>query len=84
MIRLDADIAARAGEPGGDVRRGSASPSGRCSSALSWWPRATTCAGVQLAAVLDADVGLAMPDFRAEERTFALLTQLVGAAGTAG
>src|SRR5439155_1276986 len=32
--------------------------------------------GVELAAVVDADTALALPDFRAEERTFQLLTQL--------
>ena len=40
--------------------------------------------GVVLAAVLEADVGVAMPDFRAEERTFALLTQLAGRPGRPG
>ena len=38
-------------------------------------------AGVELAAVVDADLGLAMPDFRAEERTFQLVTQLAGRSG---
>jgi primosomal protein N' (replication factor Y) len=38
-------------------------------------------AGVELAAVVDADTGLAMPDFRAEERTFQLITQLAGRSG---
>jgi primosomal protein N' (replication factor Y) (superfamily II helicase) len=37
--------------------------------------------GVELAAVIDADTGLALPDFRAEERTFQLLTQLAGRSG---
>ena len=37
--------------------------------------------GVELAAVVDADTGLAMPDFRAEERTFQLVTQLAGRSG---
>ena len=37
--------------------------------------------GVELAAVVDADTGLGMPDFRAEERTFQLLTQLAGRSG---
>src|SRR5204862_329245 len=32
--------------------------------------------GVELAAVVDADMGLGLPDFRAEERTFQLITQL--------
>ena len=38
-------------------------------------------AGVELAAVVDADTGLALPDFRAEERTFQLITQLAGRSG---
>ena len=37
--------------------------------------------GVELAAVVDADHALALPDFRAEERTFQLLTQLAGRSG---
>src|SRR5206468_505300 len=38
-------------------------------------------AGVELAAVIDADTALALPDFRAEERTFQLITQLAGRSG---
>jgi primosomal protein N' (replication factor Y) (superfamily II helicase) len=38
-------------------------------------------AGVALAAVVDADTSLGLPDFRAEERTFQLLTQLAGRSG---
>jgi primosomal protein N' (replication factor Y) len=37
--------------------------------------------GVALAAVVDADTGLGLPDLRAEERTFQLLTQLAGRSG---
>jgi primosomal protein N' (replication factor Y) (superfamily II helicase) len=40
--------------------------------------------GVALAAVVDADTGLALPDFRAEERTFQLVTQLAGRSGRDG
>jgi primosomal protein N' (replication factor Y) len=36
---------------------------------------------VRLAAVVDADTALALPDFRAEERTFQLITQLAGRSG---
>jgi primosomal protein N' (replication factor Y) len=41
-------------------------------------------AGAALAAVVDADGGLGLPDFRAEERTFQLLTQLAGRSGRDG
>jgi primosomal protein N' (replication factor Y) len=37
--------------------------------------------GVSLGVVLDADQTLRFPDFRAEERTFALVTQLAGRTG---
>ena len=40
--------------------------------------------GVGLAAVLDADTGMLMPDFRSEERTFQLVTQLAGRSGRDG
>jgi primosomal protein N' (replication factor Y) len=39
---------------------------------------------VDLGVVLDADATLRFPDFRAEERTFALVTQLAGRAGRGG
>ena len=39
---------------------------------------------VGLALVIDADATLRFPDFRAEERTFALLCQLAGRAGRGG
>ncbi|HTD58696.1 MAG TPA: primosomal protein N', partial [Solirubrobacteraceae bacterium] len=41
-------------------------------------------ADVTLGVVLDADATLRFPDFRAEERTFALVTQLAGRVGRGG
>jgi primosomal protein N' (replication factor Y) len=41
-------------------------------------------ADVSLGVVLDADQTLRFPDFRAEERTFALVTQLAGRTGRGG
>jgi primosomal protein N' (replication factor Y) len=41
-------------------------------------------ADVSLGVVLDADQTLRFPDFRAEERTFSLITQLAGRAGRGG
>src|SRR5262249_795725 len=37
--------------------------------------------GVEVAAVVDADAGLAFPDFRSAERTFQLAAQLAGRSG---
>src|SRR5204862_2499866 len=46
-------------------------------------PKAHHFPDVTLGAVLDADQTLRFPDFRSEERTFALVTQLAGRAGRA-
>ncbi len=83
VMRLDADIAAAAGEPEGTLTRFAESDRAVLVG-TQLVAKGHDVAGVQLAAVMDADVGLAMPDFRAEERTFALLTQLSGRPGRPG
>jgi primosomal protein N' (replication factor Y) len=80
VFRLDADVAAGRG---------------RAAAILSAFERAQTGIllgtqmvakghdfdGVMLGVVLDADATLRFPDFRAEERTFALVAQLAGRTG---
>jgi primosomal protein N' (replication factor Y) (superfamily II helicase) len=83
VIRLDADAAAAAGQPQAILDRfREAQRAVLVGTQLV--AKGHDVPGVSLAAVLEADVGLAVPDFRAEERTFALLTQLAGRPGRPG
>jgi len=83
VVRLDADVAAHAGEPEATLTRfREADRAVLVGTQLV--AKGHDVPGVTLAAVLDAETGLAMPDFRAEERTFALLTQLAGRPGRPG
>jgi primosomal protein N' (replication factor Y) (superfamily II helicase) len=83
VMRLDADVAARPGEPELTLRAFR-----RATAAVlvgtQLVAKGHDMPGVSLAAVLDADLALAIPDFRAEERTFGLLTQLAGRPGRPG
>jgi primosomal protein N' (replication factor Y) (superfamily II helicase) len=83
ILRLDADVAARAGEPEATLARFRESQRAVLVG-TQLVAKGHDVPGVTLAAVLDAETGLAMPDFRAEERTFALLTQLAGRPGRPG
>jgi primosomal protein N' (replication factor Y) len=79
-IRLDADTAARPGA----LREALERFAGARSAALigtQMVAKGHHFAGVEVAAVVDADAGLAFPDFRSEERTFQLVTQLAGRSG---
>ena len=82
-MRLDADVAARAGEPEATLARVPESERAVLVG-TQLVAKGHDVAGVTLAAVLDAETGMSMPDFRAEERTFALLTQLAGRPGRPG
>lgn len=80
LIRLDADAAARPGAMAEALARFSAAESAVLLG-TQMIAKGHHFPGVALAAVVDADAGLAQPDFRAEERTFQLLTQLAGRSG---
>jgi primosomal protein N' (replication factor Y) len=79
-IRLDADSARRPGELAAALRRFAAAERAVLVG-TQMVAKGHHFGGVALAAVVDADTGLGMPDFRAEERTFQLLTQLAGRSG---
>jgi primosomal protein N' (replication factor Y) len=79
-IRLDADVAKRPGAYREALERFRGSRSAVLVG-TQMVAKGHHVPGVELAAVVDADSGLALPDFRAEERTFQLVTQLAGRSG---
>jgi primosomal protein N' (replication factor Y) (superfamily II helicase) len=79
-IRLDADSVRRPGGPAAALRRFAESDRSVLVG-TQMIAKGHHFEGVTLAAVVDADTGLGLPDFRAEERTFQLLTQLAGRSG---
>jgi len=76
VFRLDADVA----DAGALLRRFEAAPRGILVG-TQMVAKGHDFPDVTLGVVLDADGTLRFPDFRAEERTFALVTQLAGRAG---
>jgi primosomal protein N' (replication factor Y) len=79
-IRLDADVVDERGAVPDALRRFAATDRAVLLG-TQMVAKGHHFAGVALAAVVDADTQLALPDFRAEERTFQLLTQLAGRSG---
>jgi len=79
-IRLDADAVRRPGAVAAALRRFAAADRAVLVG-TQMVAKGHHFGGVSLAAVVDADTGLGMPDFRAEERTFQLVTQLAGRSG---
>src|SRR5471032_2599437 len=80
LIRLDADAVAKPEALAALLRRFSETP-GSVLLGTQMVAKGHHFSGVELAAVIDADTGLGLPDFRAEERTFQLITQLAGRSG---
>src|SRR5581483_1952651 len=80
LIRLDADAVAKPEQLAASLAKFAATD-GAVLLGTQMVAKGHHFAGVELAAVVDADGGLGMPDFRAEERTFQLITQLAGRSG---
>jgi primosomal protein N' (replication factor Y) len=80
LIRLDADTVARPEELAAALRRFREADRAVLLG-TQMVAKGHHFAGVALAAVVDADTGLGLPDLRAEERTFQLVTQLAGRSG---
>jgi primosomal protein N' (replication factor Y) len=76
VFRLDADV----GDPAPVLARFQAAPRGILVG-TQMVAKGHDFPDVDLGVVVDADATLRFPDFRAEERTFALVTQLAGRAG---
>jgi primosomal protein N' (replication factor Y) (superfamily II helicase) len=79
-FRLDADVAAHPGRLAEILGRFAACERGILLG-TQMVAKGHHFSGVALAAVVDADTALGLPDFRAEERTFQLVTQLAGRSG---
>jgi len=80
LRRLDADAIEKPGEPAATLRRFAAADRAVLVG-TQMVAKGHHFADVSLAAVIDADTSLGVPDFRAEERTFQLVTQLAGRSG---
>jgi primosomal protein N' (replication factor Y) len=79
VFRLDSDVAAASGIEG-VLRAFEAAPAGVLVG-TQMVAKGHDFPDVTLGVVLDADATLRFPDFRAEERTFALVAQLAGRSG---
>jgi primosomal protein N' (replication factor Y) len=79
VFRLDSDVAAAAGVAG-VLRRFQSAPAGVLVG-TQMVAKGHDFPEVTLGVVLDADATLRFPDFRAEERTFAMVSQLAGRSG---
>ncbi|HEY6960569.1 MAG TPA: primosomal protein N' [Gaiellaceae bacterium] len=80
LVRLDADAVAKPEQLAALLQRFAAAE-GAVLLGTQMVAKGHHFAGVELAAVVDADTGMGLPDFRAEERTFQLITQLAGRSG---
>ncbi len=82
VARMDRDTVRRKGAHG-DILRSFAQGEANILVGTQMIAKGLDLANVTLVGVLNADVGLYRPDFRAAEHTFQLLTQVAGRAGRA-
>ncbi len=82
LVRLDADVASLAGAVV-DILSKFASGEAKVLLGTQMVAKGMDFPNVRLVGVLDADQSLALPDFRASERTFQLVAQVAGRAGRA-
>ena len=80
IFRLDADVAQARGRPAAILARFERAQAGVLLG-TQMVAKGHDFDGVNLGVVIDADATLRFPDFRAEERTFALVSQLAGRTG---
>jgi primosomal protein N' (replication factor Y) len=80
MFRLDADVATHKGRAAAVLRRFDQADAGVLIG-TQMVAKGHDFDGIALGVVLDADATLRFPDFRSEERTFALVAQLAGRTG---
>jgi primosomal protein N' (replication factor Y) (superfamily II helicase) len=80
VLRLDSDTAAERGAHARILARFDETPSAVLVG-TQMVAKGHDFPEVTLSAILDADATLRFPDFRAEERTFAMVTQLAGRSG---
>ena len=83
IFRLDADVAGAKGRAAAVLARFERADAGVLVG-TQMVAKGHDFDGVSLGVVLDADATLRFPDFRSEERTFALVAQLAGRAGRGG
>jgi primosomal protein N' (replication factor Y) len=83
IFRLDSDVAAAKGRGAAVLARFERAEAGVLVG-TQMVAKGHDFDGVTLGVVLDADATLRFPDFRAEERTFALVAQLAGRTGRGG
>ena len=83
VLRLDADATERRGSLDATLERFASEPAAVLVG-TQMVAKGHDFRDLRLAAAIDADQGLAWPDFRSEERTFALLAQLAGRSGRRG